>query len=293
MKLALIFTGGTISGEVKNNSVSPSQKTKSILTEALDKDIFVESFQPYYILSEQLDGEYLTKLISCIGKRLAENFDGIIITHGTDTLQYSAAAAAIAFGESKIPVVFVSSNYILSDSRSNGLSNFKYAVKFIKEKIGGVFVSYKNENHPEFFLADSLLSHSPYSDKLTSVSPVFGYFENDSFKRTLFNYQKRNEGIFTLTKKSHVLWIKAYPGMEIPNTDGYKAVLIESYHSGTLPTADAEFIGFCKNSSVPIYICGVSGEIEYESMKVYEQLNVVVLKKTSPIYAYISLWKDL
>lgn len=293
MKLALIFTGGTISGEVKDGSISPAQKTKSILTEALDKDIFVESFQPYYILSEQLNGEYLSELIGCVGKRLSEKFDGIIITHGTDTLQYSAAALALAFGKSKIPIVLVSSNYILSDSRSNGLSNFKYAVKFIRQKIGGVFVSYKNENLPEIFLADSLLPHSAYSDKLTAISPAFGYFEEDTFKRNDFDYQKQNEGIFILPKKSPVLYIKAYPGMKFPGTHGYKAVLIETYHSGTLPASDEDFIAFCKNSAVPVYVIGVSDEIPYESMKMYEQLNVVVLKKSSPIYAYISLWKDL
>ena len=293
MKLALIFTGGTISGEVKNGAVSPSEKTKSVLTEALGEDIAAESFQPYYILSEQLNGEYLTNLIKCVGERLKEDYDGIIITHGTDTLQYSAAAVSIAFGASGIPVVFVSSNHILSDRRSNGLSNFKYAIEFIKEKIGGVFVSYKNENRPEIFLADSLLPHSSYSDKLTSVSLVFGYFENESFIRVVSDYKKHSEGIFTLPKKSPVLFIKAYAGITYPKTDNYKAVLLETYHSGTLPSEDEDFVNFCKNSSVPIYITGVSDEIPYESTKIYKQLNVVVLKNISPIYAYISLWKEL
>lgn len=293
MKLALIFTGGTISSDLSDGYLSPAQKTKSNLIKALDSDIEVESFQPYYTLSEQLNGLYISKLIKCVSERLKENYDGIIITHGTDTLQYSAAAVSIAFGGSNIPVVFVSSNYILSDKRSNGISNLKYALKFIRERIGGVFVSYKNENsYPEIFCADSLLPHNAYSDKLTAVNCSFGYFNNNKFIRLIKNNNQKSEGIFTLSEKSPVLYFRAYAGMTYPDLSKYKAVLIETYHSGTLPTEDPDFVRFCANSNVPIYLTGVSNEIPYESAKIFKQLNIVVLKNIPPIYAYISLWKQ-
>lgn len=291
MKLAIIYTGGTISSVPEDGFLSPADNTKNELLKALDTDIEVESFQPYYILSEQLDGEYISKLIRCVGERLSGNFDGIIVTHGTDTLQYSAAALSIAFGASDIPIVLVSSNYILSDSRSNGLSNFKYALRFIRQKIGGVFVSYKNTGlPPEIFTADSLLPHNAYSDKLTALDGAFGYFKDEKFYG-LKNYKGNSEGAFTLSKKSNVLWIRTYAGMRYPETENYKAVLIESYHSGTLPTEDEEFISFCKKSTVPIYLIGLDEGIRYKSTKMYKQLNIVVLEKISPIYAYIKLWK--
>lgn len=293
MKLAVIFTGGTISADRKDGYLSPVDKTKSVLIEALDNDIEVESFQPFYILSEQLDGEYITSLINCAAERLSEDFDGIIITHGTDTLQYSAAALSIAFGDSGTPIVFVSSNYPLNDIRSNGLTNLKYAVKFIREKTGGVFVSYKNENDlPSIFTADSLLPHNTYSDNLYSITLPLGYFENEKFIRLIKNYKGKSEGVFSLSKKSPVLWIKARAGMRYPEVNGFKAVLIETYHSGTLPTEDKDFIEFCEKTELPVYITGVEDRIPYESTKIYKQLNVVVLEKQSPIYAYISLWKQ-
>ena len=292
MKIAIIFTGGTISGGIQNGLISPSQETKSELIKALDEDIEVESFQPYYILSEQLDGEYISKLIKCVSE--CQDVDGIIVTHGTDTLQYSAAALSIAFGNRKIPIVLVSANYILSDARSNGISNFKYAVKFIREKIGGVYVSYKNENGvPTIFFGDSLLPHLPYSDKLFSLTPPLGCYENEKFIKLTEDYKHSGEGVFTLSKKSTVLWLKPYAGMNYPSVEGFKAVLLEAYHSGTLPTEDEDFINFCKNCGVPIYLTGLDEGVRYESAKSYNQLNIVVLEKTSPIYAYISLWKDL
>ncbi len=294
MKLAVIFTGGTISSCPSGGFLSPSEKTKTTLLEALDQDIRVEGFQPFYILSEHLNGIYLTELIKCAGERLSENYDGIIITHGTDTLQYSAAALSIAFSDSKIPIVLVSSNYILSDKRSNRMSNFKYAAEFIKQKIGGVFVSYKNDSIPEIYTAESLLPHNAYSDRLSAIDGAFGYFNSDgSFVKLKNQIKHKGAGTFTLSKTSPVLWLKAYAGMNYPKTDGYKAVLFESYHSGTLPTDDRDFIDFCKNCAVPIYLSGLDDEIRYESTKIYQQLNIVVLKKQSPIYSYISLWKSL
>ena len=294
MKLAIIYTGGTISCQIEIGSFSPSAKTKSELTKALDDSIEVESFQPYYTLSEQLNGEHISLLIECVAERLKGDFDGIIVTHGTDTLQYSAAALSIAFADSKTPIVLVSSNYILSDSRANGFSNFKYAVEFIKQKIGGVFVSYKNENcNSEIFLGDSLLPHLPYSDKLNAIGTAFGYFSNEKFIRLIDNFNTKSEGKFRLTKKSPVLWLKAYAGMKYPELDGYKAVLLESYHSGTLPSEDEDFIKFCKNSPVPIHIIGMVDGTQYESTKIFKQLNVVVHKNLNPIYVYISLWREL
>ncbi len=175
MKLAVIFTGGTISGLPEEGYLSPSDTTKNMLLKALDSNIAVEGFQPFYILSEQLDGEYLTGLIKCAGELLCGDYDGIIVTHGTDTLQYSAAALHLAFSDSKIPIVLVSANYILTDSRSNGYTNFRYAVKFIKLGIGGVYVSYKNEGGtPSIYTADSLLPHNACSDALAALNGAFG-----------------------------------------------------------------------------------------------------------------------
>ena len=81
--------------------------------------------------------------------------------------------------------------------------------------------------------------------------------------------------------------------MRYPSAKGYGAVLLESYHSGTLPTEDEDFISFCRSAGVPIYLTGAEGEVRYKSAKTYQQLNIVVLKKSSPIYAYISLWSNL
>lgn len=290
MKILIIYTGGTIGSRLKDNLISTDRKQNRELLDEIT-DVEFEETEPYFILSEQLNGKNLTALIKCVGENLSKDYDGIIVTHGTDTLQYSASALSLAYGQCKIPVVLVSSNYVLDDIRANGKDNFKYAVEFIKEGIGGVFVSYRNTgSKPEIHLGSQLLQQEIYSDDLKSLGGSFGYFEGGSFVRLINDYNCDNIGEYSFNEFSSVLWLNSYAGMKAVDTKGYKAVLLQGYHSGTLPTLSKEFISFCKNSEVPIYFLGATDGDRYESTKLFKELGILVLKKLSPIYSYIKLW---
>ena len=125
---------------------------------------------------------------------------------------------------------------------------------------------------------------------MKSLGGSFGNFEGDSFVRLINDYNCDNIGEYSLNEFSSVLWINSYAGMKAVDTKGYKAVLLQGYHSGTLPTLSKEFISFCKNSEVPIYFLGATDGDRYESTKLFKELGILVLKKLSPIYSYIKLW---
>ncbi len=291
MKIAVVFTGGTIASKAEGGVLSPSASQNYELLRGLPKDVETEVFTPYFSLSEQLDGELLTKLISCVGEILAKDFDGIIVTHGTDTLQYSAAALALAFGRADVPIVLVSSNYILSDPRSNGRANFRYAELFIRRKIGGVFVSYQNEGQPpKIFAPDSLLAHDAYSDELRSIYEPVGFFEGDNFYLNSLPRNRDSFGVYKLSKYSPVLVLRARPGMSYPDPSFFSAFLFETYHSGTLPTADEAFAAFCKRASGRVWISGFPDDVPYESTTKYSELNIKILPYIAPIYSYMKLW---
>ena len=292
MKTAIIITGGTILSEESEGFFSLSDnKIREILS--LVPDGFeAEVFSPYFIHSEQLNGEYLTALISETHDKLKRNFGGIIILHGTDTLQFSAAALSLAYSNADIPIVLVSANYILSDERSNGRDNLKYAFRFIELEISGVFVSYRNAGeNPSIYPGHTLLPHLTCSDRLFSIGGAYGYFENDSFKKLTDELKHDAIGKYTLVKNSPILWIKAAAGFDMPDTGKYQAVLLETYHSGTLPTESESFIRFCKNCGKPVYIIGVSEGARYVSTKEYQKLNLRILPPISPVFAYILLWQ--
>lgn len=292
MRIALILTGGTILSKKESDFYTLSDSAKKEILSLIPSGIEAEVFSPYFILSEQLDGSYLTALIDIVGKKLNEDYDGIVILHGTDTLQFSAAALSLAYGNADTPVVLVSANYVLSDERSNGRDTLRYALRFVEEKIGGVFVSYRNKGEkPSVFFGNTLLPHLPYSDTLYSLNGAYGVFEGDKFTVQNNKPTIKSIGRYSLSKNSPVLWLRAAPAAFLPDTGNCKAVLIDAYHSGTLPTESESFIRFCESCNKPVYVTGISEGAQYASTKHFDKLGLKILPEISPIYAYILLWQ--
>lgn len=296
MKITVIFTGGTIACSNKNGALSPDGANSFTLIEmyrAVDGSVEFETLSPYFILSENLGCGHWEKLSDCV--KNVRGSDGVIVTHGTDTLPYTAAYLGLKLGLCDIPVVLVSAAYPLSDSRSNGLDNFRGAVDFIRSGVGkGVFVSYKNSGeNVRLHRAASVLPHQPYSDSVLSLRD--NYFAEIVGGEVVLNpgFEEESFGDFSECKPNgKVLWLRAHPGIVYPPVDGAKAVLLEGYHSGTLPTAREDFRSFCKAAStagVPLYLTGSEEGFDYESKQAFDELGINVLPPMSPATAYVML----
>ena len=296
MKITVIFTGGTIACSNKNGALSPDGANSFTIIEmyrAVDGSVEFETLSPYFILSENLGCEHWEKLSDCV--KNVRGSDGVIVTHGTDTLPYTAAYLGLKLGLCDIPVVLVSAAYPLSDSRSNGLDNFRGAVDFIRSGAGkGVFVSYKNSGeNVRLHRAASVLPHQPYSDSVLSLRD--NYFAEIVGGEVVLNpgFEEESFGDFSECKPNgKVLWLRAHPGIVYPPVDGAKAVLLEGYHSGTLPTAREDFRSFCKAAStagVPLYLTGSEEGFDYESKQAFDELGINVLPPMSPATAYVML----
>ena len=304
MKILVVFTGGTI-GSTKNNGVISPDKSNSYLLldlyRKLDEQTEFVSVQPYTILSENLCGDNLNKLYDCICKNITPDIDGVIVTHGTDTLQYTSAFLSYAFGLKSIPIVVVSANYPLADERSNGLKNFVSAVDFIRENVeSGVFTAYKNKGeNPKIHRASRLIAHRCYDDNVFSVfNSFYGEIVEHSFVKNPVYSQlddkiNMNQNI-KLGNCSDVIRINPSVGMVYPVvSDEIKAILLEGYHSGTLNTLSQDFIDFCKSAddkNVPVFLTGACKGFYYESKLMYEKLKINVLPPASPIAMYQKLW---
>lgn len=149
MKILFIFTGGTIGSTEVCGVRSADAKGAYVILEKYRArygiDFEYETYEPYTELSENLSGEHIGALISAVHDRLSLGYDGIIVTHGTDTIQYSAAALSYALGLDTVPVCLVSANAPIESAESNGLINLRCAVEFIRLHGGrGVFSVYAN-----------------------------------------------------------------------------------------------------------------------------------------------------
>lgn len=312
MKITVIFTGGTIGSSIgADGYIAPGAKQPYRLLEkyrencradGMDEvEFFVE--EPYRILSENMNAGYVNRLADCVRKVMARNdSEGIIITHGTDTLQYTAALLSYVFETDCVPVLLVSSDFPLEDARANGMANFMRAVEFIKCREGrGVFVSYRNDRNEEadIYRGTRLLMHQPYSARLYPLDGVSFHGKVCYNREASMDRMERPDGQeLRLTEDAgNILWIRPCVGMTYPQAGPQvRAVLHDSYHSGTIAVNAGleEFAGRMEQAGIPVYLTGASsGEAEYETVRMYEQYGIRVLPKMSLIAAYCKLWLAL
>lgn len=305
MRIAVIFTGGTIGSVVNGKWMSTDDSAKYTLIanyKKTDGSVDFDTSSPYTVLSENLSAKELNLLQQKVEEKLGENFDGIIVTHGTDSLHYSACALEYAFGDCEIPVVLVSSAYPLEDKRENGSRNFKAAVELIKsKKTKGVFVSYKNENNTKTSIhrPHNMLQHSELSGDIYSITgkPFAEYDGEITICEENDELLPEAHGVVCYSENSAILVVDSHPGDSFSySLDGVKAVILKPYHSATLDTANEKLHAFCskaKEKRVPVYVVGVNGGVAYESTKLFDDVGIVPLPYGTYVSAYMKIWAEM
>lgn len=302
MKILVIFTGGTIVTCIKDGWASIDNSAKYKLLNNFDckkNDVEFVTASPYNILSENLSATELNLLQKEIQNNLNKDFDGIIVTHGTDTLQYTASAIEYAFNGCSVPIVFVSADYPLENPDTNGYANFEAAVNFIKSgTANGIFVSYKN-NDCDFtgiHIASRILQHREWDSNIYSTDgkPFAIYNGTVVLNDIDFCNSKSGIGITDYVDNPKILCIESFPGNNYAYClDNVNAVILKPYHSGTLDTANKNFQDFCskaKEKNVPVFLTNAEYGTSYESSKIFNNLNIKVLPPAAFISMYIKIW---
>ena len=307
MKILFVFTGGTIGSVAADGIIRPDGSRPRVLLAAYERtyglSFTYDCVEPYTALSENNTGDTLRALCACVATHKDKGYDGIVVTHGTDTLQYSAAALAYAFADISIPLCLVSANYPVEDARSNALANLRGAVRFMAE-VGtrGVWVPYQNEGEPTKIHAGTrLLESMAFTDHVQSaLNTHYGTFEgNKPFLRNP-DYRAFADAVFALDATNfaqdvpQILRVQPYPGMVYPTIDEQVHYILHgSFHSGTVNTISDEakrFFAEAKSRSIPVFLTGATEGDVYESTRVFEALGITPLPRIAPIAAYMKLW---
>jgi glutamyl-tRNA(Gln) amidotransferase subunit D len=141
--ISILSTGGTIASKVDyRTGAVTSQFTAEDILLAIPELTEIANYNArvcYSILSENMQPEYWVKLAEHVYNEIKAGTDGVIITHGTDTMMYTAAVLAFMI-ETPVPVVFVGSQRSADRPSSDNAMNAICAAKVATSDIAGVTV---------------------------------------------------------------------------------------------------------------------------------------------------------
>ena len=123
-KILLIATGGTIASRPTEDGLAPQLCAKDILdcVPQLSSLCRVDALQLMNIDSTNMSPACWLKIAACVKKNYAQ-YDGFVITHGTDTMSYTAAALSYLIQNAAKPIVLTGSQKSIysedTDARRN------------------------------------------------------------------------------------------------------------------------------------------------------------------------------
>ena len=214
-KILVIFTGGTIGSRINADTINVDGDGKFRLTadyELINGERDFECVQLFNILSENISHSHWEKLTEYLLGVDTSKYNGIIITHGSDTLAYTSALLGMYFRHIDIPVFVIASNKPLGEKGSNGLFNFTAAVELIEK--GGlhrVFTLYE-----KVMLPTRVIPADTYWDRFT-VYGFNGYDDHSLFMGvSLPMIERTHDQLFfePLHFEKEIMLIHTYPGMD-------------------------------------------------------------------------------
>jgi L-asparaginase len=237
-KLLLIATGGTIASIEGDEGLVPGLSAEDLLQYFQQNDQSVDV--TCHILmnrdSTNMQPEHWVEMAEAISQNYHQ-YDGFIITHGTDTLAYTSAALSYMLQGLNKPVVITGSQVPISFKQTDAKKNLADSVRFACEDIGGVFVVFDGR---VIIGTRAVKMRTKSYDAFESINQpyVANIIGN---KVTYFWRPVKNHQEFTVDTSlcSDVFLLKLYPGTKPEIFDfiksHYKGVIIESFGNGGVP----------------------------------------------------------
>jgi len=247
--LSILSTGGTIASKVdyRTGAVSPQFSTEDILEAIpeLGQIANIKGKVIYSILSENMRAEYWRKLAAEVYNEIKNGAEGIIVTHGTDTMGYTAAALSFMV-QTPVPVVLVGSQRSSDRPSSDAAMNTICAAKVACSDLAEVVVVMHGSTSDNFCLIHRGTKvrkmHTSARDAFQSINDtpigkvIYDATDINKIRFEFFSaYTKRGENELELSDKleDKCCLIKFYPGADPAILDffiaqqGYKGIVLE------------------------------------------------------------------
>ncbi len=238
----MIATGGTIASMDQGRGLAPSIDSEDLLRYVPEvEDICeVETVQPFYLDSTNVTPDHWLKIVSVIRQNY-RLFEGFVITHGTDTMAYTAAALSYLIQDSPKPIVITGSQKSIAnndtDAKRNLIHSFLYASDAQSHDVRIVF------DGKVILGTRARKERSKSYNAFASVDyPELAVIRNRRIIRYLPEREYPDGAVprFYHQLESRILLLTLIPGMDADILDrlqgeGYQAVICQAFGVGGLP----------------------------------------------------------
>lgn len=298
-RVLILHTGGTIASKVDYSTGAVSSK----FTPEEIMDLFPEITEMasidaklvFNIASEDMNFAHYNKLIKEISQNCSK-YDGIIITHGTDTLHYTSAALHMALKNLPVPVLLIGAQRSSDRPSSDAFLNLVSAIKFIEKnstfarKFTDIGICmHETPDDEECIILHGMNARKLHTSRRDAFAPVnkekagtINYYKDKvSIKEefTVLNSGTQQKLKYDFYKEDLKIGIlKAHPNMfpeEIKAYKNFHGVVLEGTGLGHMPINKEE-----------------NAEVHEENYKAFRELvenKVILLISSQTIHGQINM----
>ncbi len=266
--ISILSTGGTIASKIDyRTGAVTSQFTAEDILHAIPELEDIANYNCcmiYSILSENMRPAYWVELAQAVYEEIKNGADGIIITHGTDTMMYTAAALSFII-ETPVPIVLVGSQRSADRPSSDNAMNAICAASVAASDIAEVCVVMHGSTSDDFCYIHRGTKvrkmHTSRRDAFQSInSKPIGRIEYPSREiKILSSYVQRGEKKLILHDKIEpkCALIKYATGASSESLlfhtgAGYKGIVIEGTGLGHVSTEWVPLIKNATEAGIPV-----------------------------------------
>ncbi|UCD02781.1 MAG: Glu-tRNA(Gln) amidotransferase subunit GatD [Candidatus Aenigmatarchaeota archaeon] len=250
-QVSIVTTGGTITSKIdyKTGGVTslttPDDLQRKI--PRLGKFAKIRIENPFNIMSESMTPSHWQNLAKVVARELRKS-EGVIVTHGTDTLHFTAAALSFMLRDLNKPVVLTGSQRSTDRGSSDGFSNIICSARVALSDMAAVGICMHANMDDDYCIftrgTKVRKMHTSRRDAFRPINdiPLAKVWPDGKIEK-LQGVPPRKKGAVKLETsfEPKVALVKFYPGCNPEIIDyylkkGYKGLVVEVTGLGQLPT---------------------------------------------------------
>ncbi|MFW9914895.1 MAG: Glu-tRNA(Gln) amidotransferase subunit GatD [Candidatus Thorarchaeota archaeon] len=319
LAMSIIATGGTISSRLDytTGAVHPLFEPSEFLftMPEIAQIVNIRDFlTPFRLASEDMSIPDIQEIARLVAQELITGAEGVCVTHGTDTLHFTAAALSFMLDNLTAPVALVGAQRSPDRGSNDGVLNMICAAHYCSSDIAEVAVVMHGTSEDTYAFAirgtKVRKMHTSRRDTFRPINirPLAKIWADGRIEEEKGQIRRRNDGEVLLRDafEAKVTLLKAFPGsnpeiLEFCIDRGYRGVVIEATGLGHVPTQTRA----ASDSWLPTIQRAIEEEIlvafapqclygrlqpyVYSNARIMNDLGVIYLEDMLPETAYIKI----